>query len=111
MKSLPWIKTVYLYIATIIGLVVAIVGYVGLVNTAVKLMVFKDYPVGDYQIAPQSVQTPDGKVVAETQSERDARIAELRKERKVNDLTTSISMSVLGTALYVYHWRLARKES
>lgn len=110
MTSFHWIKTIYLYVVSVIGLIVGIIGVINLLNTIVKLTVFDKYPIGDYSYM-REVKTPDGTTTAETREEYTARIEGLRKERKVGDLTNSIGMSVVGGVLYLYHWRLARKET
>lgn len=111
------IKTIYLYVVSVIGVVMIATGVIGLVNTTVKLIVFDKYPVPYYtDIVKESSITGAKDERSSEQKAEDERKAEerrdqARKEQMVNDLTSGIALTVVGSVLYTYHWRLARKEA
>lgn len=112
------IRVVYLYVATLIGLVLVVIGLVRFIDLGLKTLVFKDadkavvYP--QYPIMP----TPDGKGMASTTPEQDAKYKQeqltfekenLARERQ-RTATQSISMIVVGIPLFLYHWKTAQRD-
>ena len=110
------IKTIYLYVVSVIGVVMTVVGLSGLINTTVKLAVFDEYPIPYYSDLPVK-ETPAGttertaKEKAEDERLADERKQQARQVAMVNDLTQAIALTIVGGAVYIYHWRLARKEA
>jgi len=111
------IRTIYLYVVSVIGVIMIVTGFIGLVNTTVKLIVFDKYPVPyytDFVKDPSITDTKDERTAeqkAEDERKAEERRDQARKEQMVNDLTNGIALTVVGTVLYTYHWRLARKEA
>src|SRR3990167_1487131 len=111
------IKTIYLYVVSVIGVIMIVTGFIGLVNTTVKLVVFDEYPIPyytDFAKEPTVVGAKDERSAeqkAEDERKAEERRDQARKEQMVNDLTNGIALTVVGTVLYTYHWRLARKEA
>ena len=110
------IKTIYLYVVSVIGVVMTVVGLIGLINTGVKLVVFDEYPApyyGDALVREGPAGSAERTAEQKVEDERLAkeRKDQARKEQMVNDLTNAIALTVVGGVLYRYHWRLARQET
>jgi hypothetical protein len=111
------VKTIYLYVVSVIGVIMIATGVIGLVNTTVKLIVFDKYPVPyytDFVKEPAVTGAKDERTAeqkAQDELKAEERRDQTRKEQMVNDLTDGIALTVVGSVLYTYHWRLARKEA
>lgn len=110
------IKKIYVYLFSMVGLILIIIGSVSLVNLALKTWVFKNadsvhmYP---YE-KPMIEEDTD---VVETEKEKEAREAEMveyreseLRSRREQQASNAIAMILIGLPLFAYHWRLARRE-
>lgn len=94
----------YLYLFSAIGLVVAIIGTVRLVDLGMKVLVFGG--ADDYAfVAPV---TEEG-VKPPTMDER-AQKKELSNQRK-RTISESLAMLIVGIPVYLYHWQTIKKET
>jgi hypothetical protein len=108
------LKKAYLYLVSVISLVIAVIGAIMLINLALKAWVFKkadqyvSYPV----TCPQTA--PDGKTVncdqATVDQQRKADQANRAAERQ-QQAAQAIAMLVVATPVWWGHWRLAKKEA
>lgn len=105
-----WVKKIYIYLFSAIGLIVVIIGGVQLVDLGLKSFIFTKADV--YYNYPSATVVPEkGQTIVQPDPK------ELEKYQK-NDLlsrrqgqaSTAVSMIVIGLPLFLYHWRLARKE-
>lgn len=101
------IKLLYLYLFSFIGLLIAVIGSVQLVDLGIKVYIFKGADRYDYS-APAKMVSPDGKEVKQT----DAEIAEQKRmqetettRQRQRQASTAISMILVGFPLYLYHWK------
>ena len=98
------IRLIYLYLFSFVGLLVAVIGAVRLVDLALKVYVFEGADRYEY-IAPriegQEIDRTEEKMVQERETER---------QRK-RELSGSISMILVGAPLYLYHWRTIQREN
>ena len=118
MEKREIIRVVYLYIATLIGLVLVVIGSVRLIDLGLKVFVFKnaDRPVV-YPAYPARM-VPDGKDVATTTPEEEEKYKQeqltFEKENLARDrqrtATQSISMIFVGIPLFFYHWKTAQRD-
>lgn len=106
-----WVKKVYLYLFSAIGLVIIIVGAVELIGIGLKAWVFTKADVY-YQYPSSKIinseeqevyQEPDPKALEEYQKNDLA-------SRRQRQASNAMAMIIVGTPLFLYHWRLARKE-
>ena len=105
------IRLLYLYLFSFIGLLIAVIGSIRLVQLAIKVYVFKG--ADQYSIYTTPVMPPDGKPVKEAQ-------ADIETQRKLNDAETqrqrerevaeASAMLIIGIPLYIYHWKIIQKE-
>lgn len=89
------IKLLYLYLFSIIGLIITVVGTVQLVDLGIKVFVFRGADKYEYIGTPMYAGE---KEVQERESVR-------QRQRQVS---TAVSMIIVGLPLYLYHWRKIR---
>lgn len=111
--NLSWIKKVYLYLVSLISLVILVIAGIMLINIGIKTWVFPKADELTYQnvYCPQEVKNPDGTVVAQSPECSDPNYAKnMSNAQKQSDAAQAMSMILIATPVFLYHWRLARKE-
>jgi hypothetical protein len=111
MSAIEWVKKVYIYLFSAIGLIVVIIGSVQLINLGLKTWVFTK--ADNYYSYPMSVTTLDkGQAV---QQPDQATIDEYQKNnmesQRQSSASNAIAMIIVGAPLFLYHWRLARRQA
>ena len=115
-KHRPLIRTIYLYLFALVGLGMMIVGTARLVDYGLKEHVFQVEEVSYYIERPVPVPVGEEKLVVDEEKEEKYRKEqeELNKkrseERKKKDLSSILSMIVVGLPVWVYHWRIIQKD-
>jgi hypothetical protein len=109
MSALEWVKKIYIYLFSAIGLVMVIIGLVQLINLGLRTWIFTkadmiyDYPAPVVYQKDQELQQPDKKLVEEYQKNS---LASQRQRQAAN----AVAIIIVGAPLFLYHWKLARKE-
>ncbi|HLC62851.1 MAG TPA: hypothetical protein VJJ21_00875 [Candidatus Nanoarchaeia archaeon] len=124
------IRTIYLYAFSLLGLVLLIIGSVGFVNMGLKAYVFTGadqqryiyeqpiaYPVANLEKAQDNKDLTDvdrediRKIIDDynSQKERNAKIDVVASQRQ-SDAAQNLSLIIVGLPLYIYHWRLVKRE-
>jgi glucan phosphoethanolaminetransferase (alkaline phosphatase superfamily) len=109
------LKKVYLYLVSLIALVMLIVACVSLINLALRAWVFKQADNTTYNYScpmiPASAQVPDGSTsscnTALQQQQAHAQLVSSRETESARD----IALIIVGLPVFFYHWRLVRKET
>ncbi len=116
---MTWIKKAYLYLVSLISLVILIIAGIMLINMALKTWVF---PKADRDIyyEPQmaciepamdgEIKTPDCNN-PDFVAKNEARQKEQRSAQKQRDAAQALAMIIVASPVFYYHWKLARKES
>ncbi len=132
MAKISWIRMVYLYLMTAIGLIVFIIGSVTIINTGLKAFVFKqaDY---NYDNKPNEIylqksisQTEELKTCENLTEEDRANIESWLKDyqgwqensknynpvasNRQREASTAIAMILVGFPIYFIHWAIIKKE-
>lgn len=105
------IRLLYLYLFSFIGLIIAVIGTIQLVDLGMKIYVFKDADKYDYPII--SKVDPNGKEITLSEKEKEEQKAQQDKETKRNrqrQTSTALAMLLVGVPLYKYHWKLIKEE-
>jgi hypothetical protein len=106
------LKKAYLYLVSVISLIIAVIGAIILINMALKTWVFPKADQTYYSYpCPMS---PEGKATTtcdqamiEQQKKQDA---ENRAAQKQRDAAQALAMIIVATPVWYFHWRMARKE-
>jgi len=134
-----FIRTIYLYLFSLVGLFILVFGSIGLIKLALTTWVFPDADNYTYNMRPLIL--PDGKIASESElieglksckencdlssNDKEALsewLAEY-KENKENgpkkqisanrqrQLSQNLAMILVGLPLYFYHWTVIKKDA
>jgi hypothetical protein len=118
MERKELIRTIYLYLFSLVGLVLIVIGMVNLVDLGLKALVFKnaDQPIF-YPSYPMKLVSPDAKETALTPEEEEKYRAEQEEAQKKQQqserersASNAIAMILIGTPLFLYHWRTIQRD-
>ena len=112
------IKKIYLYLVSTIALVIWVVGAIMLVNMGLKAWVFTKADNYSYYAAPRAEVCSQANVDIKMYPECAAGYAEQQKameeanraSQRQRDAAQALSMILIATPVWFFHWRLARKE-
>lgn len=118
--NLSWIKKVYLYMVSLISLIILVIASIMLINLAIKTWIFPKADEG-YYAAPMYVnctaldETSRKMEPACTDpnytAKEEQRVQKEREAQKQRDAAQALAMIIVATPVFFYHWKLARKES
>ena len=113
---MPWIKKVYLYLVSLISLIIVIAAAIMLINMALKAWVFKKADKTIYYapkiVCDSTIPNPAPECSdPDFQAKEEAREKESRSAQRQRDAAQAIAMIIVATPVFLYHWRLARKEA
>lgn len=129
----PLIRTIYLYLFAILGLVLITIGSVRFVNMGLKTFVFTQadqdqhmmYPKAPMPVSLERVEkyakdenlTPQERDLVKqwisdykTWKDQEEKI-DYRLVRRHQDAAMNIALMLIGLPLYLYHWRTIQKET
>lgn len=127
-KALRVIRNVYLYLVSMIGLVVFIIGAVGIINNVFQNYVFRvDY---DYYTQPvpygagtcfspypdpadkegKRLITPSAAESADCEKKQEQQKEQNRINRIGTDFSISIAQIVVGLPIWLFHWGIIQRE-
>lgn len=139
-KKHPWIRTVYLYLFSLVGLVLMVIGAIRLVDLGLKMTIFthadraSNYyeappmPAARYaapfsekleltQFVEEGEPLTDEERVALTRWMRDYKDWEERRSKidyvranREREASNALAFLVIGFPLYWYHWRTIKHE-
>ena len=133
MKKHSLVRTIYLYIFAMLGLVLLTIGGVRFVNMGLKAWIFTqadqeqklsylkpplEYPLLQIkQLSSQKDLSSEEKVqikqwLADYQAWKEQRgnVDPLKAHRQ-RDISFNLALILIGTPLYLYHWRVIKKET
>ncbi len=101
------IRKIYLYLFSLVGLVLIVSGSVQLINLGLRTFIFTQ--------ADQQISYPQAKVssdVANLPSEQELARYQLQQVagQRQRDLVGALAMMLVGIPLYLYHWMLVNRE-
>ena len=133
MKKHSLIRTIYLYIFALLGLILITIGSVQFVNMGLKIFIFKQAdeqqriwntkPPEPYgRVAMETVQddaslTEEERALVRTWlndyeawKERSEKVDRVTAERH-RDASKNLSLILIGVPLYLFHWRIISRET
>lgn len=100
------IRLLYLYLFSFVGLLIAVIGSIQIVDIGLKTYVLK---VSEYTFYPEPMAV-DGKPAISKEEAVKRNETERRNQIK-RQLSTSLSMILVGVPLYFYHWKTIKNEA
>ena len=109
------IRKVYLYLTSLIGLVLILIGAIRLVNLGLKTWVFTKADKQYYgQVCYDNTQpapVKDGQTPRQLSKEEcEKQQADNRTAAKQSEASDSIAFMLVGLPVYLYHWRKIKDE-
>lgn len=101
------LRLLYLYLFSFVGLLITVIGGIQIVDLTLKTYVFK---VSEYSYYPEAMPVEGGKALVSAQDSLKRNQEEQSNQRK-RQLSNSLAMIVIGTPLYLYHWKTIKKEA
>lgn len=114
MKKHPLIRKFYLYLFSLIGLVLVVIGSVQLVNLALKAFIFTsadkyyEYPMAKPVAPDASGAKPE--IIQPNQADIDAYQKNQLASQRQRDAANALAMIIIGLPLYLYHWSVIKKD-
>ena len=117
MNKHPIIRKIYLYLFTLVGLALITIGGVRLVGLGLKTFIFTkadvyyEYPMARPIKAPPIEENQ--KTMEFEQPSKEEVEEYQRKQKSSNrqrEAADSLAMIIVGLPLYLYHWRLIKKD-
>lgn len=108
------IKLLYLYLFSLVGLIITTIGAVRIVELIIKVYIFKGADRYDYYSPPV---VPDGKVSVSTEEAKleEARQTEIQEKettrQRQREASGAVAMLVVGFPLYKYHWAIIQNDN
>lgn len=120
--NLSWIKKVYLYLVSLISLVILVIAGIMIINLGLKAFIFTNADDNYYypaQLVCSEGKNPDGSALYRDPGcdnpnyETEQRKAEeqRRAAQKQSDASYALAMIIIASPVFLYHWKLARKEA
>ena len=113
MKKDSIIRTIYLYIFTLVGLILVVIGGVRFLDMGLKMFVFtqaeQEYEY-DYR-EPKAVTIDEESGCKECVCPGLISNEERITQRRHRDASESLAMIFVGIPLYLYHWSIIKRES
>ncbi len=114
MNKYPLIRKIYLYSFALIGLVLITIGAVRLVSLGLKVYIFTKADLNYNYPAAKPVSAPENGKNSEVQQPSQEEIDKFNQEQKTSqrqrDAAESLAMIIVGAPLYLYHWKVIKKE-
>jgi hypothetical protein len=104
------LRLLYLYLFSFVGLLITVIGSVQIIDLGLKTYVFQ---VSEYSFYREAPPLEEGKPTVSTVSieELETRDRIEQSNQRKRQLSTSLSMILVGAPLYLYHWKTIKKES
>lgn len=99
------LRLLYLYLFSFVGLLITVIGSIQLLDLGLKTYVFK---VSEYTYYPEPVKLEGQPAVDESEIKR--RNEEHEQNQRRRQVSNSLAMILVGTPLYLYHWKTIKGE-
>ncbi len=118
MERKELIRTIYLYLFSLVGLVLVVIGLVRIVDLGLKALIFTKadeviiYP--SYPMKPVISETAERQPTPEELAEYDRKQAESQRTQEASNrartASSALAMIIIGTPLFLYHWKTIQKD-
>ncbi len=120
MERKELIRAIYLYLFSLVGLVIVVIGLVNLVDLGLKAFVFKNadrpiiYPAYPAKLAPpdarDNVVTPAPAEDEKYKIEQEEAQRKQQQSDRERSASNALAMIIIGAPLFLYHWRIIQKD-
>ena len=112
------VRAIYLYLFSLVGLVLITIGLVRIVDLGLKTYIYKKadqaYIYHEYTIKVRAPGEEAQVLTKEEQEEYDEKRAAAeeanREGRRQRTASNSLAMIIIGTPLFLYHWKTIQKD-
>lgn len=108
------LKKAYLYLVSVISLVIAVIGAIMIINLGLKAWVFTKADQNYYSYpCTQPVADVSGKSVPCDQAtidEQKKQAQDNQASQRQNTAAQALAMIIVATPVWWFHWRLAKRE-
>lgn len=101
------LRLLYLYLFSFVGLLITVIGSIQIVDLTLKTYVFR---VSNYSYPVTPIKDEKGNITVSVEEQEKQQKQEADNDRK-RQLSNSLAMIVIGTPLYLYHWKTIKRES
>lgn len=109
------LRLLYLYLFSFVGLVIAVVGLIRLIDLGMKVYIFQGADQFAYYNARPFKEPGFPDISAEEQQkleqEDKKRQEEENKRNRQREFSSAVSMILVGIPLYLYHWKTIQREN
>lgn len=111
MPKYSWVRTVYLYLFALLGLVLMVIGTVRLINLGLKVYIFTEAEKEEYRYSlARPIEMPPEKSTS-TVSVIEPKIPEnFLKSSRQREAAGALSFLIVGLPLYLYHWMVIKRD-
>lgn len=115
---MAWIKKAYLYLVSLVTLVIMIIAAIGLINMGFKEVLgvsnysyYGPSPYCEKMIVAEGSTAPvPRECTAEEKAEQEARDRRNQSDNQKRDIAQFLAMLIVAAPIFYFHWMLARKE-
>lgn len=100
------IRLLYLYLFSFVGLLIAVIGSIQIIDLGLKTYVFK---VSEYSYYPEPMSVEGKPGISKEEAAK--RNKTEQRNQIMRQLSTSLSMIMVGVPLYLYHWKTIKDEA
>lgn len=118
MERKELIRTIYLYLFSLVGLVLVVIGLVRIVDLGLKALIFTKadevviYP--SYPMRPVVSEIKESQPTPEELAEYERKQAESQRAQETSNrartASSALAMIIIGTPLFLYHWKTIQKD-
>jgi hypothetical protein len=112
---MAWIKKAYLYLVSLVTLVIMIIAAIGLINMGFKAVLgvsnYDYYGPAPYceKVVAENSGAPR-ECTAEEKADQEARDRKNQSDNQKRDIAQYLAMLIVAAPVFYFHWMLARKE-
>ena len=110
------LKKAYLYLVSVISLIIAVIGAIMLINMGLKAWIFTKadrdfYSSPCYSSKPVPANGQPVSCTAEEEAKQKQQQEDSRSALKQRDAAQALAMLIVATPVWWFHWRLAKREA
>lgn len=120
MERKELIRAIYLYLFSLVGLVLVVIGLVQLVDLGLKTYIFTNadqiitYPPYPVKPVPSSLDEKQVQPTPEELADYERKQKETQRAQEASNrartASNALAMIIIGTPLFLYHWKTIQKD-